>query len=114
MQILIKGGAIYAAAEKITYGVYDEPIKKWRLADGKDNLMYYMIDNGFELVTDVTLPEDYEDGKYLYQNGEFVFNEGWKPYVSTEERIANLEAENAMLKENMEMQAEVLDFLLMQ
>lgn len=100
MNLLISGNMIYAVADRITFGMYDESFEKWRLADESDNLMYYMVDNSFELVTDVELPEDYELGKYLFENGEFVLNEDWKPYVSPEERIATLETTVAIYEEN--------------
>ena len=100
MKILVKGNRIVAIAEKITFGIFDEELEKWRLADENDNLMYYMVDSNFELVENVTLPEDYEGGKYFYENGEFVLNESWKPYVSPEERIAELEEQVAIHEEN--------------
>jgi len=34
-----------------------------------------------EIVTDVTLPEDYEDNKYLYENGEFTLNPNYKEKI---------------------------------
>lgn len=97
MKILIKGNEIYAIAENISYGVYENE-EKWRLADAEDNVLYYMIDYEFTLVEDVEVPSDYEDGKYFYENGEFVLNKEWKPHKSPEERIAELEAEVARLK----------------
>jgi len=98
MKLLIKGNEIYAIAENISYGIYENE-DKWRLADAEDNILYYMIDDGFTLVEDVTIPSDYVDGKYFYENGEFVLNEDWKPYVSPEERIAQLEEAVAIQEE---------------
>lgn len=97
MKILVKGNTIYAIAENISYGKYEDE-EKWRLADANDNILYYMIDYGFTLVEDVEIPSDYEDSKYFYENGEFVLNKEWKQYKSPEERIAELEAEVARLK----------------
>ena len=102
MQLLVEGKIIYAYAPKIEFGVYDEPIEKWGMFDEYGNILYYAIDHGFTLVTDVELPSDFEEGKYFYENGKFVLNEDWQPYVpmpSTEERISELEAQNAMLME---------------
>ena len=96
MKILVKGNTIYAIAENISYGKYEDE-EKWRLADANDNILYYMIDYGFTLVEDVEIPSDYEDGKYFYENGEFILNAEWKPYVSMEDRMAELEAQNEML-----------------
>ena len=90
MNMLVKNRQIYAIAEKITFGIYDKE-EKWRIADKEDNIMYYMVDDAFELVADAVLPEDYADGKYFFENGEFVINPNWKPFVSEEERIAILE-----------------------
>lgn len=98
MNLLVKDNIIIVAAPNISFGVFDEVIEKWRIADEENNLMCYWIDGGFQLVEGVTLPDDYESGAYFYENGEFVLNEEWEPYVSPEERIAELEAQNEMLK----------------
>lgn len=100
MNILVSGNLIVSVAERITFGIYDEDFEKWRLADENDNLMYYILDNGFELVENVTLPEDYEPGKYFYEDGEFIVNDDWQPYISPEERIAELETMVAIHEEN--------------
>ena len=97
MKLLLSGNTIVGIAPNITFGVFDEDIEKWRLADGEDKLLYYMIDWDYTLIEGVELPDDYEDGKYFFEDGEFVLNSEWKPYVSTEERIAELEAQNEML-----------------
>lgn len=90
MQLLIKDNNIHAIADKIEFGVYENE-EKWRLADAENNLMYYMIDYNFSLVEGVEVPSDYADGKYFYENGEFVLNAEWKPYVSPEERLTQIE-----------------------
>ena len=97
MKLLLSGNSIVGIAPNITFGVFDEEIEKWRLADEEDKLLYYMIDWEYALIEDVELPADYEDGKYFFENGQFVLNEEWKPYVSTEERIAELERQLAEL-----------------
>jgi len=97
MKLLIKENIIIAYAPKIEFGVYDEPFEKWRLTDEFDKTMYYMIDNDFTLVEGVELPSDYEEGKYFFEDGQFVLNKDWKPYVSTEDRIAELEKQIAEL-----------------
>ena len=100
MQLLLDGKNIYAYAPKIAFGVYDEPIEKWGLFDENGDVMYYVIDHDFTFVENVELPSDYEDGKYFYENGQFVLNEEWHPYVplpSNEERIAELERQLANL-----------------
>lgn len=100
MKILVKDTFIHVIAENISFGIYDEPIEKWRISDNDGNIMYYMLDDGFTLVEDVELPKDYADGKYFFENGEFVLNKDWKPYVSPEERIAQLEEQLSIMEEN--------------
>lgn len=99
MYLLVKGNIIYAIAKNISYGKYENE-EKWRLADAEDNILYYMIDDGFTLVENVEIPSDYEDGKYSFENGEFVLNKEWKQYKSPEERIAQLEEQVAIHEEN--------------
>ena len=97
MKILIKENKIIAVSENISFGFYDEDFEKWRIADADDNVMYYILDDGYVLVNDVLIPEDYQDGKYFYENNIFVLNREWKPYVSPEERLAQLEEQFANL-----------------
>lgn len=94
MDLLVKKKAISVKAEQI---VYNAEAMHWDVLDGVGTFLYAAADDGSVLVKNVTLPEDYEDGKYFYVNGRFVLNENWKPYVSTEERMAQLEAQNEML-----------------
>lgn len=101
MQALIKKRNIVITAPRITFGIYDEPFEKWRIADENNNLMYYMIDGGYELVKDVELPSDYENGKYFYENGGFILNPEWKPYISTEQKIENLEQETSLVQNSL-------------
>lgn len=97
MKLLVSDKSIVEAAPNIEFGIYDEDIEKWKLSDEEGNLIYYAIDNGYTLVEGVELPSDYESGKYYYENGEFVLNEEWQPFKSTEERIAELERQLANL-----------------
>ena len=91
MDILVKGKMIYAVAPTIEFGVYDEPFEKWKVSDESIGMLYYVLDDGLELVEDVVLPNDYVSGKYFYENGEFVLNEDWKPYVSPEEKLEEMD-----------------------
>lgn len=100
MMILVRGNRVVASAEAITYGAFDEPIEKWALLDADGKVIMYYLDNGFTLVENVELPEDFEPDKYFYENGEFVLNEEWEPYVPEEtlvQRIAHLEEQLANL-----------------
>ena len=105
MNLLVHEKHIIAIAQTITFGVFDEPIEKWGLFDEDGNVMYYALDHDFTLVENVELPSDYVDGKYFYENGEFILNENWAPYVSPEERIAILETQNA---DSIEIEAELM------
>jgi hypothetical protein len=128
MRLLVdeNGNVIASAEESITFGLFEnDPNHKWALDGGKKG---YVID-GNVMATDIAdtvykvyevdaVPEDYWCGKLLFVDGEFVENPNWveppEPPKSNEERIAELEAQNAELQASIEMQAEVLDFLLMQ
>lgn len=92
---LVKGNSVIAIADIISFGVFDESIEKWKLENKDGSLMYYFIDDNFTLVEDVKIPDDYEHGKYFYENGNFVLNAEWKPYISPEQRIKNLETDVA-------------------
>lgn len=105
MNILLKNSSIVAIGENISFGIFDEPFEKWCIADSDNNVMYYMIDDGFILVSDLTLPDDFEQGKYFYKDGAFVFNEDWKPYYSVEEQLDMLQKEN---DDRIECEAEIL------
>lgn len=100
MKILIKESKIIAVSENISFGRYDEDCEKWRIADADDNVMYYILDDGYALINDVLIPEDYQDGKYFYENNIFVLNREWKPYVSPEERLAQLAEQLSIAEEN--------------
>jgi len=102
MDILIDArGYVIAFAPYVEYGVFDESFEKWALFDSEDvetrHVLLYVIDHDYTLVENVEFPEDYADGKYIYENGEFVLNEDWKPYVSIEEKVAMLEEQLANL-----------------
>ena len=108
MQILLSDNKyIVGYAPKITFGIYDEPIEKWRLADESDRVMYYIIDHNYELVINVVFPDDYEEGKYFYVDGVFVLNENWQPYISDEDRLYNLEESNKATQDALVEQQEV-------
>ena len=89
MKLLVKGTHIITFGDDIELGVFDEPFEKWLIK--RNGFIEYYIDNGYTVVDNVTIPEDFEEGKYFYENGEFVLNPDWKPFVSEEERIAILE-----------------------
>lgn len=97
MKALVKGNVVIAFAPNIEFGIYNEDFEKWKLSDEEGELMFYVLDNEYTLVEGVEIPEEYVDGKYFYENGEFVLNEDWQPYKSPEERIAELERQLANL-----------------
>ncbi len=109
MNILVNGTHIVAVGEEITFGVFDEPFEKWRIKNNE--FIEFFIDNDYQMIEGVEIPEDYVQGKYLY-NGEFVLNTEWKPYYPIEERVNMLEDENKRLslenEESVEHEAELL------
>lgn len=102
MDILTKGNLIIEVEPSISFGMFDGE-EKWLVKDGKSedsNILYYILDDDFTLFEDVTLPDDFERGnKYFFENGEFISNEQWKPYISPEQRLEKVEEENARLNE---------------
>lgn len=78
MMILTQNGNIMAQAPNIVFGVF-EGEEKWKLSDENNVILYYYKDADFTLVENVTLPDDFDYGKYLYQNGEFVLNPDYIP-----------------------------------
>lgn len=94
MDLLVKKKAIGVKAEQI---VYNADKMRWDILNGVGTFLYAAADDGSVLVKNVTLPDDYEDGKYFYVNGRFERNENWKRYVPPEERITQLEEQNALL-----------------
>lgn len=101
MKVLVNGNEIVAFGVKITLGNYEgESFKKWRIDTGE--YIYYVVDDNATLIDgELTVPEDFETGKYLYENGELILNPNWKPFLSQEQRLLNAEEaivtiENAM------------------
>lgn len=103
MKILVSGNIILAAGDEITYGYTDgtEPdVQKWKVYNKAMDSVSFWIDDGFSVVEDVEVPEDYTYGRYFYEGGKFVPNPDWKPYRPTELRIAELEEQVAVHEEN--------------
>lgn len=99
MYLLVKENHVYEIAANISFGTF-EGEQKWRLEDERGFVAYYVIDDGYTLVENVEVPSDYEDGKYFFENGEFVLNAEWKRWVSPEERITQLEEQLSVMEEN--------------
>jgi len=87
----------------------DEPnIKKWKIDD-----YLYALDNNYLVAVVNEVPDDWNTGKYLFVDGEFVVNPYWvEPPKSDAERIAELEEEVIVLQDeniaSSEMEAELL------
>lgn len=102
MNILIDSkGILIAYGPHLEFGVF-EGEEKWGCFDSDNKetrkAFFYVLDHDYTLVENVELPEDYTDGKYFYEDGEFVLNEDWTPPpLSPEDRIAQLEADNETL-----------------
>ena len=97
MKLLVQGKNIVVHAYNIEWGLYHEPFELWKATDENGELVCYAVDYDYQLIENVELPSDYEVGKYFYENGGFVLNEDWKPYVSIEEKVAMLEEQLANL-----------------
>lgn len=110
MDILVKGKDIIAEAQHIDFGVYEnEP--KWRMINDED--VSYLLNKGYLLVKNVTLPSDFESGKYYFESGSFVKNPDYTPYMSENERLKELEEASVMTADTLEyIMLEVLPMLM--
>ena len=93
MDLLLEGKRIDVVANNIVYNTIK---KRWDIYGEGNAFLFAIKGDLYVLVENVTLPEDYADGKYYYDGG-FVRVEDWTEYKSPEERIADLEAQNALL-----------------
>lgn len=115
MKLLLNGNIIISRAPHIEFGEFENEAK-WGLFDKADKdtrkVYYYMLDPGkfyyvegegyvgldYKVEEVAELPEDYEEGKYFFEDGQFVLNPEWEPPLpSAEERIAELERQLAEL-----------------
>lgn len=100
MNILVTvDGRILLHAPKIVFGFFDEAFEKWALLNEKGEVMMYAIDHGYTVAEVDSLPEDYEEGKYLFFNGMFVLNQEWEPFIPEEQKIDTLARTVAELEE---------------
>lgn len=96
----------------IEYGVFDEPIEKWKITNG---CTFYAIGDGLERVEVEELPNEYEDLKYCYTETEgFYLNPSYIDPINTEEEVRRLTQENIDLKAQLDKIQKVLDYLVMQ
>lgn len=107
--LLLNGNVIVSCAPHIEFGIFEnEP--KWGLFDRIDEssrkAYYYIIDPGsyhydekegyvglaYETIEVEGIPEDYDEGKYLFEDGKFVLNMDWHPPLpSAEDRLDEIE-----------------------
>ena len=110
MKILVTGaGQIIASANNFEFGAWEEldtihgmTVRKWKAEDENGNLTGYYIDSNPRAITGAEtprfsvnevaeLPEGWETGKYVYQDGAFIVNPDWtEPAPTPEEEIAAL------------------------
>lgn len=96
----------------IEFGIFDEPIAKWKITNSHG--LYYMIDFNFMLKEVDSLPADYADNKYCYTEEKgFYLNPNYVEPINTEEEVRRLTNENIDLKAQLEKVQEVLDYLVM-
>lgn len=120
-------GYIVYSADSFSFGPWEAAdtlngvtVHKWKAEDTNGNLLSYMIDENraaidgsaepaYQIVEIESYPEDYVYGKYLYIDGAFVENPEWvEPEPTAEERIAELEAQNAEMLEYQLLQDEMI------
>lgn len=96
----------------IEYGVFDEPIEKWKVTN--EICTFYVVGDCLECIEVESLPSDYIDGRYLYTEEKgFYKNDNYIEPINTEDEMKRLMQENIELKEQLDMVQEVLDFLTM-
>lgn len=92
MKLLCKDNIIMFYARDIRFGVFDEPdLEKWALLNEDDEVIMYVVDDGYSVVDiadDIEIPEDLTAFKYQYSEGIISLNPEWvDPPLSTEEQV---------------------------
>ena len=88
-----------------------EPIEKWGMYDEEGNPILYAIDNNYSVVEfdPADKPEDYEEYKYFFIDGEFVLNPDWTPAPpSPEEQLSQLQEDIVIVAQSAEDSEEAL------
>ena len=111
-------GRIMVIAHRLEYGIFDEPdVEKWAVYNEDDvfqNVFYLGRDLISSDISAENIPEDWESGRYLFVNGEFVLNPDWhEPEPPVEEKVAALQEKIEELMGIIEIQSEALDYLIM-
>lgn len=98
--------------DTMAYGVFDEPINKWRISNNV--CVFYVLGDHFTKIEVESLPEDYTEMKYCYtEERGFYINHEYTVSFNTEEELIRLTRENIDLKEQLDKIQEVLDCLVM-
>lgn len=117
MQILsLSNGMVFMSADNFSFGAWEaadkvngKVVHKWKAEDADGNIIGYALDESMASIhgdsepicavnTVTALPEDFNIGKYLYIDGEFVLNPDWtEPPKSNEERLDKAESSIEML-----------------
>lgn len=99
MKLLLDKENIIFIGDVIEYGIYDEPIKKWKIE--YNGMIWYAIDNDF-IVADVgeeTLPNGVDEGRYCYNEKDgFYLNPNYVEPYDIESEVKRLTKENETLK----------------
>lgn len=99
--------------DTIEYGIFDEPIHKWRVTNNV--CMFYVVGDYFTKSEVENVPEDYTERKYCYTDEKgFYINPFYAEPINTEEEVKRLTQENIDLKAQLDKVQEVLDYLVMQ
>lgn len=113
MKILVKDNVVREYAPCIDFLADSVGADMWRLANDEGVLIYYRVDVGYTLFENVTLPDDFVRGKYLFVNNEFVLNPDWSEVKTPEQRIEELEEAIQVQQEELIMLNDILLEILM-
>lgn len=93
----------------IEFGVYDEPIEKWRI---ESDTVFYVVDSNLQRVEVETLPSDYQDLKYCYTEEKgFYLNEEYSEPIDPDSEFKRLAKENEELKKKIASQETIITHL---
>ncbi len=117
MKILVDiNNQVLFSGETIEFGIFDEPmLEKWAIMDGKNDILFYVIDDSYSLTEVLSIPDDLQQNKYCYtvEKGFYV-NPTYSEPINIETEVIKLQQENAELKAKLDNIQEVLDYLVMQ
>lgn len=113
MKLLLDGTRIIAHGGDFKFQIYDEPdLLKWGQWNENGEFEHLcFIDNNYTVdIVNCELPEDFNTGKYLWINGEFVEDPDWvEPPLPIEQQVEILNENVSELNDDTEIISECLD-----